>query len=223
MKELKKYFITGLFILGPVFLTFYIVKELFFFTDNLLRDQIVKYFSGFIELDTSLYGVGVLTIIIILVIVGWLTQYYIGKKLLAISEAVLDRIPIVNRILKMLRQISDAFFSGQKDVFKKAVLIEYPRKGIYSIAFYTGENSRIRDDIIEHPNMGQGDYELSEKNELISIFLPTTPNPTSGFLLFLPKKDVVFLDMKIEDALKLVISGGVYKPGSVEESKVENN
>ncbi|PID27287.1 MAG: hypothetical protein CR982_05940 [Candidatus Cloacimonadota bacterium] len=216
MKELKKYFLTGLVILAPVFLTFYIVKELFLFTDNLLRDQIVKYFSGFIKLDTSLYGVGALGIIIILIIVGWITQYYVGKKLLIISDSILSKIPIVNKILKMLRQISDAFFSGQKDVFKKAVLIEYPRKGIYSIAFYTGENSRIRDSIINHSTMGKGEYEITDKNQLISIFLPTTPNPTSGFLLFLPKKDVVFLDMEIEDALKLVISGGVYKPGENE-------
>ncbi|MBN1971443.1 MAG: DUF502 domain-containing protein [Candidatus Delongbacteria bacterium] len=202
MKALRKYLMTGLIILGPVFLTFYIVKEIFFFTDNLLREKIELYFQDYINSDVSLYGVGALSIVIILIISGWITQYYIGKKLLSLSDLILSKIPIVNRILKMLRQISDAFFSGQKDVFKKAVLIEYPRKGMYSIAFFTGETTLSR--------------EITGEETMISVFLPTTPNPTSGFLLIVPKKDVIMLDMKIEDALKLIISGGVYKPNENE-------
>jgi len=136
----------------------------------------------------------VLAIAIFLVIIGWLAQYYFGRKLIKLSDYFFDKIPIFNRILKMLRQIGDAFFTGQKDFFKKAVLIEYPRKGMYSIAFFTGENNEEINGNVD--------------KEMVSVFLPTTPNPTSGFMLFVPKEEIIVLDMNIEDALKLIISGG---------------
>ena len=200
MKQIKKYLFTGLLIVAPVALTFYIVKEFFLFMDSILRDPIQKYFSAYLQIDKNLYGVGFLAIIIFLIIIGWLAQYYFGRKLIKLTDYLFDKIPIFNRILKMFRQIGDAFFSGQKDVFKKAVLIEYPRKGMYSIAFFTGENNEEVDGKIN--------------NKMVSVFLPTTPNPTSGFMLFVPKDEILILDMDIEDALKLIISGGAFNPNN---------
>jgi len=208
MKNIKKYLFTGLFIVLPIALTYYIVMKIFTTVDDIFRGPIEKYFSSYIKLDQNLYGVGVVAIFLILLLIGWIAQYYIGKQLIKLSEKLLDRIPIVNKILKMFRQISDAFFSGQKDVFKKAALIEYPRKGMYTIAFYTGE--------------AKGEVHEKSQQDLVSVFLPTTPNPTSGFLLYLPKSEVILLDMQIEDALKLIISCGVFSPETLQEH-IEHN
>lgn len=208
MKNIKKYLFTGLFIVLPIALTYYIVMKIFTTVDDIFRGPIEKYFSSYIKLDQNLYGVGVVAIFLILLLIGWTAQYYIGKQLIKLSEKLLDRIPIVNKILKMFRQISDAFFSGQKDVFKKAALIEYPRKGMYTIAFYTGE--------------AKGEVHEKSQQDLVSVFLPTTPNPTSGFLLYLPKSEVILLDMQIEDALKLIISCGVFSPETMHEHIEQN-
>ena len=206
MKNLRKYLFTGLFIVLPIALTYYIVMKLFTTVDDIFRGPIEKYFSVYLKVDHNLYGVGVIAVFLLLVVIGWAAQYYIGKQLLKLSEKLLDRIPIVNKILKMFRQISDAFFSGQKDVFKKAALIEYPRKGMWTIAFYTGEC--------------KGEVHEKAHQDLVSVFLPTTPNPTSGFLLMLPKSEVILLDMKIEDAFKLIVSCGVFTPENHENHTI---
>ncbi len=207
MKQLRTFFFTGLLIVAPIALAYYILKELFFFVDGLFREPIQNYFSVYLEIDKNMYGIGVLAVVFLLIIIGWITKYYVGVKLLQLTNYIFDKIPLFNRILKMIRQISEAFFSGQKDVFQKAVLIEYPRKGMYSIAFFTGDT--------------KGEVKEKAGEELVSVFLPTTPNPTSGFLLFIPKDEIKPLDMTIENALKLIISGGAFNPEDMPE--IEEN
>ena len=141
---------------------------------------------------------GFIALILLIIGTGLLARNYFGKKLIAMGESIVARIPIISRIYSTIQQISQAFFSEKREVFKKAVLFEYPRKGIYSIGFYTQDTRGPVQDALEH--------------DVVSIFLPTTPNPTSGFLLFVPKDEIIDLNLTVEEALKLVISGGAIIP-----------
>ena len=204
-KKLKTYFLTGLLALTPIFLTIFIIWKLFFAIDGLLQGFINKHVLRWLGIHLphhNLTGVGFLTIILIILIAGFLAKNYVGKKILSLGDAIVTRIPIINRIYVAIQQISQAFLSEKSEVFKQAVLIEYPRRGIYSIGFFTQDTrGEVQDKL--HPV------------DVVSVFLPTTPNPTSGFLLFVPKKDAIKLDMSVEEALKLVISGGAIVPSNI--------
>ncbi|NVM03460.1 MAG: DUF502 domain-containing protein [Candidatus Helarchaeota archaeon] len=143
-------------------------------------------------------GLGFVAILILILFVGMLARNYFGRKLIELGEWILKSIPFVNKVYNATQQISRAFISEKREVFKKAVLIEYPRKGIYSIGFLTRDTG--------------GEVKEKIEEDTVSIFLPSTPNPTTGFILFVPKKDLVELDMSIEDSLKLIISFGAVLP-----------
>jgi uncharacterized membrane protein len=143
-------------------------------------------------------GVGFITVIVIILLAGLIARNYFGKKVLAYGNTIVTRIPLINRIYLAIQQISNAFLSEHRESFKKAVLIEYPRPGVYSVVFITQDTKGEIQDKIPHDS--------------VSVFLPTTPNPTSGFLLIVPKKDIIPLKMPVEEALKLVISGGAIIP-----------
>ena len=135
----------------------------------------------------------------VIISTGLFAANYVGKKLIGFGERIVVRIPLVRSIYLTVKQIVDAFMHGGKNMaFKRVVLIEYPRKGIYSIGFITAESN--------------GEVQAKTKENVMSVFLPTTPNPTSGYLLFVPREDVVVLDMSVEDGLKLVVSGGIIAP-----------
>lgn len=123
---------------------------------------------------------------------------YFGRKLIELGEWILSTIPIVNKVYRAIQQIAAVFISEKREAFSKAVLFEYPRKGIYSIGFVTRDAG--------------GEVKEKLDKEMVSLFLPTTPNPTSGFLLFVPKDEIIVLDMPIEESLKLIISGGAVLP-----------
>jgi len=136
----------------------------------------------------------------LLYLIGWGAKFAIGKRILVVMERAALKIPMINVVYSTIRHIIDAFSKKKTGMFRKVVLFEYPRKGIYAIGFLTNENEEK--------------WEVSQKTgeNLISVFLPTTPNPTSGFLLFIPRKDCVFLDMGIAEGMRLVISGGAISP-----------
>lgn len=203
-KKIKGYFITGLLVLFPFVMTIFLILWLFGKIDGLLKSVISNYL-----IKIGLYsfpGVGFLTIILIILITGLIARNYLGKKILAIGDSIVTQIPLMNRIYLAIKQISKAFLTEQREVFKKAVLIEYPRKGVYSIAFFTKDT--------------KGEIQSKLDGDLISVFVPTTPNPTSGYLLFIKRDDAIDLDMTIEEALKLIISGGVIVP---ETNSILNN
>ncbi len=195
-KKLKSYFVTGLIVLIPLVLTIYIIWKLFIAIDGILQGLIGRIFTslGIGETGQTFIGLGFVSVILLILLTGLIARNYIGKKAIKWGEMIFTRIPLINRIYIAIQQISNAFLSEKREVFKKAVLIEYPRKGIHSIGFYTQDT--------------KGEVQERLHTDVVSVFLPTTPNPTSGFLLFVPKSEVVELDMSIEDALKLVISGG---------------
>lgn len=197
-KEIRKTLLAGLLVLAPIALTVYILYSLFRFMDNLLRDAVIQFLVTQFGMSQPkaevIPGLGILAILLLLLITGTIARHYAGRKLFALGDYIVTRIPLANRIYIAIREISEAFLSEKAEVFKKAVLIEFPSKGLYSVAFFTQDTKGIIQEKL--------------KQDMVSLFLPTTPNPTTGYLLFVPKSKVIELDMPVEDALKLVISGG---------------
>jgi len=211
MKKLRTYFITGLLVITPIGLTIFLIWNLFLFIDGILGEYVsfilVKFF-GLESMIEPVRGIGFIAILILILFTGMLTSNYFGRKLIQLGEWILKAIPFVNKIYNATQQISRAFISEKREVFKKAVLIEYPRKGIYSIGFLTRDTG--------------GEVKEKIEEDTVSIFLPSTPNPTTGFVLFVPKKDLVELDMSIEDSLKLIISFGAVLPEYAVEALKQN-
>ena len=199
--EIRKTLLAGFLVLAPITLTIYILYHLFRILDGILRDSVIWLLGeqiGLSPLKSPIPGLGILAILALLFLTGSIARNYFGRKLLAMGDYIVIHIPLINRIYIAIREISEAILSEKKEVFKKAVLIEYPRKGLYSIAFFTQDT--------------KGPVQETIKEDVVSVFVPTTPNPTSGYLLFIPKTDLVELKMPVEDALKLVISGGSIHP-----------
>lgn len=197
LKRLRTHFLTGLVVLTPIVVTAYVFYQLFFKVDGLLSGLLIKW--GFFDLiGRRVPGIGFVTLLLLIVFTGMLTRNFVGKKLLELGDNIMTRIPIFNRIYTAVQQISQAFLTEKRSVFRKAVLVEYPRKGVFAIGFLTSDS--------------KGEVQERTENEMCNVFLPTTPNPTSGFLLLIPKSEITPLEMTIEDALKLVISGGTVVP-----------
>jgi len=195
--EIRKTLLAGLLVLAPIALTIYILYHLFRILDGILRDPLSKFLVENIGLESQwvpIPGLGIIALLALLILTGVIARNYIGKKFITVGDTIVTRIPLINRIYIAIREISEAILSEKREVFKKAVLIEYPRKGLYSIAFFTQDT--------------KGPVQEAIQEDVVSVFLPTTPNPTSGYLLFVPKTDIMELKMPVEDALKLVISGG---------------
>lgn len=194
---MKRYFITGLLIWVPLGLTAWVLKfligtmdqSLLLLPDSLQPDQL---------LGMDIPGIGTVLTLLVVFITGLLTANIIGQKLVSFWEGVLWRIPVVKSIYWGIKQVSDTIFSSQGEAFRKALLVQYPREGAWTIAFMTGQPGG---DVVNHL---EGEY--------ISVYVPTTPNPTSGFFLMMPKSDVIELDMSVDEALKYIISMGVVPP-----------
>ena len=194
---MKRYFITGLLIWVPIGLTAWVLKFLISTMDQsllLLPDK----FQPEVLLGMKVYGVGTILTLLVVFITGIMTANIIGQKLLVFWEGVLWRIPVVKSIYWSIKQVSDTIFSDKGEAFRKALLVQYPREGAWTIAFMTGQPG--------------GDVANHLKGNYISVYVPTTPNPTSGFFLMMPKDDVIELDMSVDEALKYIISMGVVSP-----------
>lgn len=195
MKRLKQYFIAGLVTVIPVFLTIYILVLLFQFADGILGKYLNVYFKK--TMGFYIPGIGFLICLVAILFVGVLATDFVGKKILRRIERWFSALPLINKIYPALKQIVK-FISAQKEFgFKKVVLVEYPSKGIWSIGFLTNEKFQQIDKVTG--------------KEMLAVFLPTTPGPLSGYVVFFPKEEVKFLDIPVADALKIIISGGVFK------------
>jgi uncharacterized membrane protein len=195
--RLRRDFVTGLLVTAPAGLTIYIFWQLFLRIDGIL-DGLFGLWEPLRVHGRPFPGLGFVALIVVVVLTGVLARNYVGRGLLRAGDRLLSRIPLMNRIYLAIQQISQAFLSGKKVIFQRAVLIEYPRKNVYCIAFVTSEP--------------QGEVQHKTAKDVVGVFVPTTPNPTSGFLLFVPKDEIVPLRMRVEEALKLVISGGAVSP-----------
>ena len=197
-KSLKNYMLTGLIVWLPIIATLVILR---FLID--LLDQTISLLPDAYQPETligvNIPGFGVFLSLFILLLTGMLATNFFGQKLVLVSEKVLDRIPLVRTIYNAAKQMIEAVFSTNSQAFRKVLLVEYPRKGMWSVAFQTGEVTKEINNNTEKP--------------MVSIFIPTTPNPTSGFLMMVPKEDVKELTMTTDEALKFIISLGVMPPG----------
>jgi uncharacterized membrane protein len=194
---MKKYFITGLLVLVPLVVTFWLLSTLIEILDQSLlilpEDWRPQKLFGF-----SIAGLGALLTVAVIFITGVIATNFFGQQLILLWEELLSRLPVIKSIYYSVKQVSDTIFSDSGNAFRKALLIEYPRKGSWTVAFLTGKP--------------EGDVKNHLLGEYVSVYVPTTPNPTSGFFLMLPTADVVELDMTVDQALKYIISMGTVAP-----------
>ncbi|HEY8118557.1 MAG TPA: DUF502 domain-containing protein [Methylophilaceae bacterium] len=194
---MKKYFITGLLVLVPLFITVWVLTTLISIMDRSLLLLPMEWRPEAV-FGRALPGVGAVVTLLIIFVTGLIATNFFGKQLILIWENLLSRVPVVKSIYSSVKQVSDTLFSDSGHAFRKALLVQYPRQGSWTIAFMTGLPGG---DVANHL---QGDY--------VSVYVPTTPNPTSGFFLMMPKADVIELDMSVDAALKYIISMGVVAP-----------
>lgn len=194
---IKRYFITGLLIWVPLAITAWVLSLISSVADQSLR-LLPEAVHPHNLIGFDIPGAGVAVTLATILTTGLLAANFIGQRLVRWWEILLDRIPVVNSIYNSVKQVSDTLFSSSGKAFRKALLVQYPREGLWTIAFLTGKPGG---DVARHL---QGDY--------LSVYVPTTPNPTSGFFLMLPAKDVIELDMNVDEALKYIISMGVVAP-----------
>ena len=212
-QRVRAYFLAGILITAPISITLYLAWIFIGFVDSKVTPLIPAQYNPETYLPFGLPGLGLIILVLALIMVGALTAGFFGRVWLRISEQFLSRMPVVRNIYSAVKQILETVLAQQSNAFREAVLVEYPRRGMWAIAFITGRT--------------QGEVQNVTEEECINIFLPTTPNPTSGFLLFVPKKDLVHLSMGVEEAIKMVISGGIVTPpdrrSEVEKSKILTN
>ena len=196
---MKKYFITGLLVWVPLGITLWVLHLLVSTMDQTLL-LLPEEFRTERWLGVYVPGMGVVMTVVVVLVTGLVVTNFLGQRLLLFWEGMLSRIPVVKSIYNSVKQVSDTLFTSGGHAFRKALLVQYPREGSWTIAFLTGEPGG---DVINHLH---GEY--------WSVYVPTTPNPTSGFFLMMPKADVIELDMSVDAALKYIISMGVVVPGS---------
>jgi uncharacterized membrane protein len=202
MTRFRNYFLTGFIILAPLVITIYLAWSFVNWADSWVKPYIPQSWNPDSYLPFALPGFGLIVAIIVITVIGFLTANMIGRTVVHMGERALDRMPLVRNIYRGLKQIFNTVLSEKANNFKKVGLIEYPRKGLWAIVFVaTGAEGEIQDALAED---GQDD--------VMAVFLATTPNPTSGFLLYVPRKDVRVLDMSVEDGAKLIISAGLVTP-----------
>lgn len=198
LSKIRGYFLTGIIVTAPVGLTFYVSFLFIGFIDSKVRNVIpVKYHYDNL-LPFEIPGLGLLIVFVMLTFIGFLTAGLIGRYIIKLGERIIARLPIIRSVYGALKQIFESVLKTSSKSFREVVLIEYPRKGIWAIGFITGDT--------------KGEVQQISKDEFVNVFLPTTPNPTSGFLLFVPRKDLKVLNMNVEEGIKMVISGGIVTP-----------
>jgi uncharacterized membrane protein len=207
MGHFRRYLIAGLLVWVPVGITWFVIK---FMID--LMDQTVLLLPESLRpehlLGYRIWGLGVVLTVVILLVTGMIVANLVGRKLVSIGERLLDRIPLVRSIYSGVKQVMETMLAGSGKSFRSVVLVEYPRREMWTLAFLTGE---------------RGVKEMEDKtgHELSHIFVPTTPNPTSGFFLVVPSSDVIILDMSIDDGLKMIMSAGVVVPKAQKEALLQ--
>jgi len=194
VSKLRNYFITGVLVLIPIGVTVYLT--LFF----------IKIFSKILPqeinpnhyLPYSIPGLEIIISIIVITVIGWLSLSFLGKKLVKLVNDIFKKIPFLRTVYSAIGQMTQSFAQSRKSKKKSVVLVEYPRKGSWAVGFATQENT--------------GEIASKTNKNLINVFVPTTPNPTSGFLLMFPKDEIIYLDMSFEDASKFIVSAGTSNP-----------
>lgn len=196
--RLRRYFLAGIVVTAPISITIYLTYVFLNFIDNKVAGFLPEEWYSALYGGTTFPGIGLLIALVFFTLVGWLTTNYFGRLFIKISEYFVDRMPVIRTIYGATKQIFETIMASQSTAFREVVLLEYPRKGIWTLGFVTG--------------VAKGEVQDVTEDDVINVFVPTTPNPTSGFLLFVPKSDLQYLDMSVEDGIKMVISTGLITP-----------
>ena len=198
MRRLRNYFLTGIVVTGPIGITVWLALQVVNIIDGAVTNLLPDRYSPENFLPVGVPGVGVLILLIGLTIIGFFTANLLGRTLIRFGERLVDRMPVVRSIYGALKQIFETVLAQSSTSFREVVMVEYPRHGLWALAFVTSET--------------KGEVQNLLTDDVVNIFLPTTPNPTSGFLLFVPRRTLIPLHMTVEEGIKLVISGGLVTP-----------
>ncbi|SDY00493.1 Uncharacterized membrane protein [Collimonas sp. OK242] len=202
---MRKYFITGLLVLVPLAITLWVLNLIIGTMDQSLL-LLPEQWRPKALLGHDIPGLGTILTLLVIFLTGLATRNFIGRQIVSMWEAVLTRIPVVSSIYSSVKQVSDTLFSSSGNAFRKALLVQYPREGSWTIAFLTG--------------IPGGDVKNHLAGDYVSVYVPTTPNPTSGFFLMLPRADTIELDMSVDEALKYIVSMGVVAPEQQPDRKL---
>ncbi|WP_269541388.1 DUF502 domain-containing protein [Cerasicoccus fimbriatus] len=202
LRQLRNAFIAGLVIITPMGVTIFVVNFMLTKIGAPASDAIFKFvsedFKNLPGIDLLLKIAAILIVLFVITVVGFLSRYFIGRIFINLGERMIEALPFINAVYKTVKQIVDTFSKQQKAVFQKVVLTEYPRKGVYVLGFLTSD--------------AKGEVQHKTGAEVVNIFVPTTPNPTSGFLLMVPKDEIIPMEMSVTDGMKLIVSGGAVSP-----------
>lgn len=204
---LRSSFFTGLVVILPIWATIYLIWVFTGWIDSWVLPVLPGWLKPQVFAGVDLHGIGVVFFLIFTVVVGWVAKGLIGRSLLRLGESIVARMPVVRSIYNGLKQIAETVFAQSDTNFDRACLLQYPRPGIWAIGFVSTQAK------------GEIAASMAGQGPILSVFLPTTPNPTSGFLLFIPESEVVFLEMGVEDAAKLIISAGLVYPNPKDPRK----
>lgn len=203
--RLRGYFLAGILVTAPIGLTIFLTWMFLRFVDSRVNALIPERYNPFNYLPVAVPGLELLKAIISLILVivffimmGWFARNFLGRLLYQLAEYIVDRMPVIRNVYGALKQIFETIMASQSQAFRDVVMFPYPRPGIWALGFVTG--------------ITKGEVQRLTDNEVVNVFLPTTPNPTSGFLLFVPRKDLVFLNMTVEEGIKMIVSGGIITP-----------
>jgi|TARA_B100001750_G_C15501448_1_gene597450 uncharacterized membrane protein len=200
--KLRNYFFAGLLVTAPIAITIYFVWIFVNFVDS----KVTQFFPEFFfSSPIAIPGSGLLLFAIFMILIGWFTASFLGRIIVRFGEKILGRVPVIRGIYTAIKQIFGTVLKKQSDAFRQVVLIEYPRKGSWAMGFLTGST--------------KGEVQKVTKETMVNVFLPTTPNPTSGFLLFVPKKDIRPLKMSVDQGIKMIISAGIITPSDTGKKK----
>lgn len=202
--RLRNVLLAGLLILTPLYVTAYVLWVLFHFMDGIFAPLIDRTLSMLLDRPgIHIPGLGLLLTLLVVLFLGWLSTLVVGRQLIEGAEGLIRRIPIAKSVYGATKGVLEAVSRDQADAFKRVVLVEYPRRGMFGIGFVTGGGARWPSD---DPRVD---------DELVPVFVPTTPNPTSGYLLLVPPAEIIECGISIEDGIRMVVSGGILQPGAL--------
>lgn len=202
----RRYLLTGILVTAPITITIYLTYLFLNFIDSSVASMLPREWYSALYGRTTFPGIGLIIAITFFVVIGWFATNFLGRMVIRISEYIVERMPVIRTLYSAIKQIFETIMASQSNAFRDVVMLEYPRKGIWSLGFVTGQT--------------KGEVQELTDDEVVNVFVPTTPNPTSGFLLFVPKKDLRYLDMSVEDGVKMVVSAGIITPSHKEEEAV---
>ena len=196
--RIRAYFLAGILVTAPIGITLWFTWAIITFFDSTVVPLIPAHYNPETYLPIPLPGLGLVLAVVVLVLIGWTAAGLMGRWIVRLSEQLMARMPVVRNIHSAVKQIMETVLSQNANAFRHVVLVEYPRRGIWTMGFVTGTT--------------QGEVQSVVDTELVNVFIPTTPNPTSGFLLFVPKRDLYYLDMTSEEGFKMLVSTGIVTP-----------